>query len=101
MDKRSKQRRQKSPSRDELNDGESAPPRDVAPRGASFDTEEGRAAQGMRPDIGVPDADSARSQDDDAAKLTPEANDDDDDRDDDDSDANDEDDSDADEADPS
>ena len=44
MDKKSKQRRHKSLTEDELSE--------VAPRGASFDTEEGRAAQGMRPDIG-------------------------------------------------
>jgi hypothetical protein len=47
MDKKSKQRRHKTPTPDEL--------KDVTPRGASFDTEEGRAAQGMRPDIGQGD----------------------------------------------
>jgi len=47
MDKRSKQRRHKTLSEDEL--------ADVTPKGASFDTEEGRAAQGMRPDIGNAD----------------------------------------------
>lgn len=45
MDKKSKQRRQKTATNDELNDA-------AAPRGASFDTAEGRAAQGMRADIG-------------------------------------------------
>jgi hypothetical protein len=44
MDKKVKQHRQKHPTPEELEE--------VAPRGASFDTEEGRAAQGMRPDIG-------------------------------------------------
>ena len=54
MDKKQKQRRQKSPSRDELADA------NVTPPGASFDTKEGRAAQGMRPDLGGPaDDDSA------------------------------------------
>ena len=54
MDKKHKQRRQKSPSKDELADISSTPP------GASFDTEQGRAAQGMRPDLGGPsDDDSA------------------------------------------
>jgi hypothetical protein len=45
MDKKSKQRRQKSATPEELTD--------ITPRGASFDTEEGRAAQGMRADIGT------------------------------------------------
>jgi hypothetical protein len=44
MDKKRKPQRRKSPDREELNE--------VAPRGASFDTEEGRQSQGMRPDIG-------------------------------------------------
>ena len=44
MDKKTKQHRQKSLTEDELGE--------VAPRGASFDTEEGRAAQGKREDIG-------------------------------------------------
>jgi hypothetical protein len=48
MDKKTKQRRQKTPTRDELNTD------DATPRGASFDTEEGRAAQGMRPELGGP-----------------------------------------------
>jgi len=43
MDKKHKQQRKKTPSRDELDD--------ATPPGASFSTEEGRAAQGMRPDI--------------------------------------------------
>jgi hypothetical protein len=48
MDKKTKQRRQKSPTKDELLDT------DVpnTPPGASFDTEAGRAAQGMRDDLG-------------------------------------------------
>src|SRR4051794_12557496 len=57
MDKKHKQHRQKGPSEDELRDIDApdtasnttpAP----APPGASFDTEQGRAAQGMRKDIG-------------------------------------------------
>jgi hypothetical protein len=44
MDKKTKQHRQKLLTRDELGE--------IAPRGASFDTDEGRAAQGMRKDIG-------------------------------------------------
>ena len=55
MDKKSKQRRQKSPTKDELAEvnGSTTPP------GASFDTEAGRAAQGMRPDLGGPPDDAA------------------------------------------
>jgi len=52
MDKKTKQRRQKTPTRDELAE---VPP--VTPPGASFDTEAGRAAQGMRPDLGGPPQD--------------------------------------------
>ena len=44
MDKKHKQHRQKTPTPDEL--------KDVAPPGASFDTDEGRAAHGMRKDLG-------------------------------------------------
>jgi hypothetical protein len=44
MDKKHHQRRQKTPTPEEL--------ADVSARGASFSTEAGRAAQGMRPDIG-------------------------------------------------
>ena len=44
MDKKLKRNRQKVPEREEL--------LDLTPRGASFDTAEGRAAQGMKPDIG-------------------------------------------------
>ncbi len=44
MDKKKKLRRQKTATREEI--------KEVAPRGVSFSTEEGRAAQGMRPDIG-------------------------------------------------
>ncbi|MEA2708217.1 MAG: hypothetical protein QOF78_818 [Phycisphaerales bacterium] len=52
MDKKNKQRRQKTPTKDELVDvAGSTPP------GASFDTEAGRAAQGMRPDLGGPPED--------------------------------------------
>lgn len=50
MDKKSKQRRQKTPTKDELADANGS----ATPPGASFDTEEGRAAQGMRPDLGGP-----------------------------------------------
>jgi hypothetical protein len=50
MDKKSKQRRQKVPTKDELADVNAS----TTPPGASFDTEEGRAAQGMRPDLGGP-----------------------------------------------
>jgi hypothetical protein len=52
MDKKSKQRRQKTPTKDELADVNG--PGSATPPGASFDTEEGRAAQGMRPDLGGP-----------------------------------------------
>jgi len=67
MDKKHHQRRQKGPDKDELADAaapgadDDAPggaPDDITPPGASFDTEAGRAAQGMRPDLGgPPDAD--------------------------------------------
>ena len=57
MDKKTKQRRQKTPTRDELAE---VPP--VTPPGASFDTEAGRAAQGMRPDLGGPPEDDANVQ---------------------------------------
>ena len=53
MDKKSKQRRQKTPTKDELADVSATPP------GASFDTEAGRAAQGMRPDLGGPPDDDS------------------------------------------
>jgi hypothetical protein len=49
MDKKIKQRRQKFPTRDELSDEVRTDP---TPPGARFDTEEGRVAQGMRPDLG-------------------------------------------------
>ena len=52
MDKKTKQRRQKVPTLDEL--GVSGGDDEATPRGASFDTEEGRAAQGMRPELGGP-----------------------------------------------
>ena len=53
MDKKMKQRRQKTPTKDELADVGATPP------GASFDTEAGRAAQGMRPDLGGPPDDDS------------------------------------------
>ena len=43
MDKKHKQHRKKTPTRDEMDDN--------TPRGTSFDTAAGRAAQGMRRDI--------------------------------------------------
>jgi hypothetical protein len=55
MDKKSKQRRQKLPTKDELADADVNP--SATPPGASFDTEAGRAAQGMRPDLGGPPED--------------------------------------------
>jgi hypothetical protein len=58
MDKKSKQRRQKSATQEELTDITS----DITPRGASFDTEEGRAAQGMRPDIGAGGGDTVEME---------------------------------------
>jgi len=45
MDKKTKPQRHKTLTREELDD--------ITPRGASFNTAEGRAAQGMRPDIGT------------------------------------------------
>ena len=56
MDPKSKQRRQKLPTKDELADV--TPPSNTPP-GASFDTEAGRAAQGMRPDLGGPPDDDS------------------------------------------
>ena len=61
MDKKHHPRRQKGPGKEDLADevADTAAPDDApdaapntTPRGASFDTEEGRAAQGMRPDLG-------------------------------------------------
>ena len=59
MDKKHHPRRQKGPDKDDLADDAAAAPENApdagpnaTPRGASFDTEEGRAAQGMRPDLG-------------------------------------------------
>jgi hypothetical protein len=52
MDKKHKQHRQKTINPEEL--------LEVAPPGASFNTEQGRAAQGMRADIGE---DGARRKD--------------------------------------
>ena len=65
MDKRSKQHRQKQPSNEEL--------ADVTPPGASFDTEAGRAAQGMREDFdeAEPNAEDLESQD--RKKSSPDA----------------------------
>ena len=54
MDKKLKHNRQKAPTRDEL--------LDITPRGASFDTAEGRAAQGMKPDIGQDNETRQRGQ---------------------------------------
>ena len=65
MDKKSKQRRQKSPTKDEL----SYVVAPAAPPGASFDTEAGRAAHGMRPDLG------GRADDDATVRPPPDAND--------------------------
>ena len=48
MDKKLKPRRRKQPSDEELSE--------AVPRGASFDTEQGRAAQGRRDDIGRSDS---------------------------------------------
>ena len=56
MDKKTKQRRQKTPTKDELAD---VTPPPATPPGASFDTEAGRAAQGMRPDLGGPSDDDS------------------------------------------
>ena len=65
MDKKTKQRRHKSLTEDELGElggsGEVKPDQ-VAPRGASFDTEEGRAAQGMRADIGTGGGDTVERE---------------------------------------
>ena len=55
MDKKTKQHRQKVPTSEELEE--------VTPAGASFDTEAGRAAQGMRPDIGQGGKDAASRDD--------------------------------------
>ena len=55
MDKKVKEHRQKTLTDDELSE--------IAPRGASFDTEEGRAAQGMRPDIGSGSSSEERKRD--------------------------------------
>lgn len=64
MDKKLKHNRQKTPTRDEL--------LDITPRGASFDTAEGRAAQGMKPEIGHDD-ESRRHMDDDKPQAPPAA----------------------------
>ena len=55
MDKKLKQHRHKNLTEEELFE--------IAPKGASFDTEEGRAAQGMRPDIGTGKSDEERKRD--------------------------------------
>jgi len=55
MDKKTKQHRHKNLTDEELSE--------IAPRGASFDTEEGRAAQGMRPDIGSGSSAEERKRD--------------------------------------
>ena len=54
MDKKTKQHRQKSLTKDERDE--------ITPRGASFDTEEGRAAQGMRADIGAGGGDTVEME---------------------------------------
>ena len=58
MDKRTKQQRRKTPDEQELEDAAVD-----APRGASFDTEEGRSAQGMRPDIGAGPSEQEKRRD--------------------------------------
>ena len=64
MDKKLKQHRHNKPTRDELEE--------VTPPGASFNTEEGRAAQGMRADIGQGGGDTvARGGGDDEAEVQP------------------------------
>ena len=65
MDKKTKQHRHKNLTEDELSE--------IAPRGASFDTEEGRAAQGMRSDVGVGAAPEERKRDEPAPKPHPDA----------------------------
>jgi hypothetical protein len=64
MDKKTKQHRQKSPTADELEDLTTPrQPDPSAPPGASFDTEQGRAAQGMRSDIGAGGGDTTEEID--------------------------------------
>ena len=65
MDKKTKPQRHKTLTPEELDD--------ITPRGASFDTAEGRAAQGMRPDIGNPQDAIEESDEkaDDEKKLSP------------------------------
>ena len=63
MDKKTKQHRRKSLDAEELEE--------MTPPSTSFDTEEGRAAQGMRPDIGKGSSDEERERD--KAKAVPEA----------------------------
>jgi hypothetical protein len=68
MDKKVKQHRHKNLTKEELSE--------IAPRGASFDTEEGRAAQGMRPDIGSGSSTEERKRDEPPpAKPPPDADD--------------------------
>jgi len=55
MDKKLKQHRHKNLTEEELSE--------MTPKGASFDTEEGRAAQGMRPDIASGKSDEERKRD--------------------------------------
>jgi len=64
MDKKTKQHRRKSLDAEELEE--------MTPPSTSFDTEEGRAAQGMRPDIGKGSSDEERERD--KAKAVPEEN---------------------------
>jgi hypothetical protein len=78
VDKKLKQHRHNKPTRDELEE--------VTPPGASFNTEEGRAAQGMRADIGQGGGDTVarggakdeteaqpQSEDSDSAKPSPDS----------------------------
>ena len=55
MDKKLKQHRHKQLTEEEASE--------ITPPGASFDTEAGRAAQGMRPDIGKGQSDEERKRD--------------------------------------
>ena len=58
MDKKLKQHRHK-----QLTEEEASEITEITPPGASFDTEAGRAAQGMRPDIGKGQSDEERKRD--------------------------------------
>jgi hypothetical protein len=75
MDKKRKQHRQKGPTADELEDvasPASASPSEgpaPAPPGASFNTEQGRAAQGMRKDIGKGGGDTVQPSPEDQQEM--------------------------------